>query len=300
MTVKIYKDMPRHIYDELEGINGSRLAKMADSPRHFQMNENKQTEAMALGTAIHMAHLEPGKFKEMYVVEPGQVECQERDANNKIVPPAKGGGMIWQPANKKFKDHREWLERWGAAQLLANKVILTVDEMEAITGMLNRITEEMKFPPKDPNVITLQEILSSKDCELVGTSEYRGHKLKGRIDLIANTRLGRTIVDLKKAASARWDLFGSKVYNLHYDMKAALYMEIFKADAFVWFAIEDKPPYAYGLYSAENFMGIGRKKMDKWLDRVAACEKENYWPWYSNGVEAPVPSDWQLRAYEEM
>lgn len=297
MALQIFRDMPRHEYEAIDAVNGSRLALMAESPRHYQLNTVKESDAMRLGTAIHMAYLEPGRFKDSYVCEPDTVHCAPRDDKNKVI---KGAEPCWQPAQKQLKDHREWLAQWAAAQARAGKIVLTVDEMEAITGMLNRITEEMRFPPKDPGIITLQEILASKDAELVGVSEYRGHRIKGRIDLLCQTRLGKTIVDIKKAASAREDLFKSKIFNLHYDAKAWLYMKIFEADAFIWFAIEEKAPHAMGLYSAEHFLGIGEKKINKWLDTLTECQRTNEWPWFTNGVVAPVPSDWQLRAFEEM
>src|ERR1700743_2010135 len=150
--MELMKNLPREDYDNIDALNASRMSLLLKSPRHFQMNIHKETDAMKLGTAIHMAYLEPMLFKQRYVSEPLQVLCDARDENGKKL---KSGEKTWQPLNKRMKDHKEWLEEWRLAAEKKGSIVLTDDEMGGVTGVLNSITEEMRFPPPK-EVISVQ------------------------------------------------------------------------------------------------------------------------------------------------
>lgn len=56
-------------YDEIKAVNFSTLKYMNKSPKHYKWALNggvQQTAAMAFGTAVHMAILEPEKFANQY------------------------------------------------------------------------------------------------------------------------------------------------------------------------------------------------------------------------------------------
>src|ERR1700743_877168 len=184
--MELMKNLPREDYDNIDALNASRMSLLLKSPRHFQMNIHKETDAMKLGTAVHMAYLERARFEEIYVTEPSQVLCAARDENGKKL---KSGQNTWQPLNKRMKDHKEWLEEWGKATEAKGCIVLTDDENGSIAGVLNSITEEMRFPPPK-EVISVQELLATKDCEVSAVGELFGRKVKARADLITQTRLG--------------------------------------------------------------------------------------------------------------
>ena len=65
MKPGIYPDLPNEEYHRCDGVSNSMLSDMARSPAHFQAARRRQREetpAMAIGTAIHCAVLEPERF----------------------------------------------------------------------------------------------------------------------------------------------------------------------------------------------------------------------------------------------
>jgi hypothetical protein len=290
---QLFNNLSREDYDEIAGENFSRLKLILRSPREYQLNQVKETDAMRLGTALHMAYLEPMKFKSSYVVEPTMVKCLPRDEKGKIIKDAE---PIMQPLNRRMADHKAYIESWRKDH--SNSVILTGEEMEAITGMIGSINEELRFPPpRELNLLTVGELLATREAEVTSVGEWNGRPIKARADLLVNTRLGKTVVDIKKSGRP-WD-FNRKIYDMNYDMQAAFYMKAFDADAFVWLVLGDSSPFPVLTYNAEHFIDIGKKKVDKAFTILEQCEKENYWPWGTRGVESPFPSDWIMKQYFE-
>ena len=65
--------MSFQLYSQIEAMNWSRLKVIDKSPLAFQWalrHPREETEAMAFGTAFHLALLEPELFQESYVVAP--------------------------------------------------------------------------------------------------------------------------------------------------------------------------------------------------------------------------------------
>lgn len=297
--MEIIKGLPREDYDSIDAINASRLALILKSPKYFERNIFKESDAMKLGTAIHTAYLEPTDFKARYLVEPDSVECVERIVKSDGTTMKKPGGkLVWQPVNKRMKDHKEWLDNWRKSKEAGGSIVITPDDMGAITGVLNSITEELRFPPPK-DCIPIQELLATRDVEVTVVNEMFGHKVKARADLLVNTRLGRTVVDIKKCRDLSPEMFKLDLFKLHYDMKAAFYKKAFEADHFVWICVGAEEPYPVATYSAEHFIDIGNEKVKKCFEIKKRCEDENYWPWYTRGIEALTPSNWQMSQYFE-
>ncbi len=293
---EIIEGMPEADYRARPELNASRLALMDDCPRTFFVNESLQTDAMAVGVALHQALLEPARFKECYVVEPSMVHAFIRDDKGK-----KTSEKAWQPVNRRMPEHRELLDAWGKEQEAKGSIVLKPEDMENLTGMINSIAYEMANPPPDVNNIpypTLKELLSSTRREVSGFKKYRGFDLKARADILCDTVLGVTVVDIKKTQRAKASAFQRQVWDLLYDMKAAFYKEVFNADAFIWVAVEEQAPHGVGIYDAELYLESGKHKMDRFLDQLAVCQRDNYWPSYTRGIEKLQPSDWQMKLME--
>lgn len=65
----IYENLPAEDYFAIEAASNSGLKLVRRSPAHFKYKEEKDpTPAMAMGTHIHMALLEPERFASHYVV----------------------------------------------------------------------------------------------------------------------------------------------------------------------------------------------------------------------------------------
>lgn len=266
-------------YHEHPALNISRLALMADSPRHYYLNIQKESEAMNFGTICHMAILEPQKFKQLYVVEPDTINGE--------------------PRNNRLKAHREYIEQWRASQA-EGAIILRPEDMDNLAGMILSLSEEIKA---NRGSLTLSEIFSRGEFEVPLIKEFHGRECKGRADIIVNSKnMGKVVVDLKKVGRPRGaspDEFRRIVSNLHYDARMAWYKDLFDADNCIWIAIEEKPPHAIGIYDASPFYEIGKAKYMGWLERLAECESKNDWPFYTQGVEPLLPSQWQISQFNE-
>lgn len=64
--------MTREEYDALPASNWSRLKLIEKSPAHYKYGYGEDSSGFALGTAAHMAILEPAKFEATYVVFQGR------------------------------------------------------------------------------------------------------------------------------------------------------------------------------------------------------------------------------------
>lgn len=266
------KKLSEEEYRAHEALNVSRLCLMDKSPMHYFLNETKETEAMRFGTTIHMAFLEPAKFKALYVVEPDTI--------------------LGEPRNNRLKAHKEYMAAWRAEQA-ENAVILSPEQFDSLGGILNSL---QKMLPHG-----LQELMQGQFevCEIKDMFE---RPCKGRADIVVqHPVLGKTVVDLKKVGKpfgAHPDHFKRDAYNLCYDAKAAWYKQLFEADSFVWIVVEEKAPHAVAFYNAEPFLDIGHARICKWMDKLKECEKTNHWPWYTTGIESLYPSDWQAKQHE--
>ena len=275
-------------------INASRLALAFKSIRHFNDNIGPGvTDAMRVGTALHMAALEPGKFKSNYVVEPEEIEAPIRiKKGSKTI---ETDDWALQPLNKKIPKHRELIAKWR--QDHASSFILTQNEMGNLTGMLESLTEEMA---RDTPGIGLSDIINKgSQFEVAAIGDYKGIPTKGRADIITTIGGKRIVVDLKKTVSAHPDDFNRKVFNLHYDLQAAFYKHLFKADEYYWVAVEEKPTstgkHPIGIYDAIHYLDIGQKKMDHLFEKI----KQGGNHWFTNGVEPLVPASWMAAMYGE-
>jgi len=269
----------RDEYREDPALNVSRLALMADSPKHYQINAPLESDAVNFGTICHLAILEPMKFKSLYVVEPDTILGEER--------------------NNRLKAHREYMDKWRADQG-EGAVILKPQEMESLTGILLSLADEIKA---NRGKLSLAEVFSSGEFEVPLVRDFNGRPCKGKADIVVNSKtMGKVVLDVKKVGrpkGASSQEFGRVISNLHYDAKAAWYQDIFEADNFVWIALEEKAPHAIGIYDANPFYEIGKRKYKQWLERLAECEAKNDWPFYTCGVEPIYPSSWQISQLKE-
>lgn len=65
----IYENLPADDYFAIEAASNSGLKLIQRSPAHFKFKEQREaTPAMAMGTHLHMALLEPERFSDHYVV----------------------------------------------------------------------------------------------------------------------------------------------------------------------------------------------------------------------------------------
>lgn len=93
MKAEIRHDLSNAEYHGLPAIGKSGLDLMARSPAHFRYQaKNEQSRNMVLGTAAHMAILEPDKFSDAFVTLPDGVD--RRSSAYKEAAAAKGADYV--------------------------------------------------------------------------------------------------------------------------------------------------------------------------------------------------------------
>ncbi len=118
-------------------------------------------------------------------------------------------------------------------------------------------------------------LLSGCEFEIPAIGEIMGLPFRGKAD----AKKGRTIIDLKTTANIRDFMYSANKYS--YDLQAALYLDLFDADDFI-FLVVDKRTLDVGVYTiTAGFIDSGLQKL-----QVATDAYKNY-----------IMSDYDLEQY---
>lgn len=127
-------------------------------------------------------------------------------------------------------------------------------------------------------------------------------KMRARLDKVAMTPQGATLVDFKTTVSADPRRFGQSVTAYGYAMQNVVYLDGWETIAqypadFQFIVVEKEPPFLTAVYTLdEAFLGWGAAEYHRGLDIFVACSAEDRWPSYPSGsLRAPA---WVRRALE--
>lgn len=256
----------RASYNRIEAVNYSLLKHFDRSPAHVREQElrpKEATDAMALGTAIHCAVLEPKKFATKYVVAP--------------------------TVDGRTKAGKEAMAEFTTASV--GKSMIGSEEMEVVRFISESMCE------------TARTLLSSpgrNEFAAVWTDPETGLRCKGIIDRLT-TYLGWTvIVDIKTCQNASAWAFKGSVAKYKYHEQAAFYLHGLDCLApaqrrFLWVAIETERPYGVAVYEPdEETLEEGRKLYRQHLRMYAECKSNNTWPGYADGISPLSLPKWAL------
>lgn len=229
----------------------SELRHFKRSPLHahyLALNPEEPSQQMDLGSAIHVAVLEPDAFDARYV-------CGIRVDRRTTVGKAE----------------------WAAFQAEhAGKGILSADEHETC----ERVRESVWRQP------WAQELLAgpgANEVSALWVDEQIKIPCKSRID-----RLASRVIDLKSTRDASAESFGRSVANFDYHLQAAFYLDGLDTlqpavREWVWIAVETAPPYAPALYvPTTEMIEEGRKRYRAALVQWRECMREGWWPGYAS------------------
>jgi len=108
-------------------------------------------------------------------------------------------------------------------------------------------------------------LLSGCEFEIPAIGEFMGLPFRGKAD----AKKGTTIIDLKTTANIQDFMYSANKYS--YDLQAALYLDLFDADDFV-FLVVDKRTLDVGVYTiTAGFIDSGLQKL-----QVATDAYKNY------------------------
>jgi hypothetical protein len=207
-------------YHARPGVSASKLKSMARGWRTFEAEHitktapRKESPAMALGTAVHTALLEPERFDAAYVVCPP--ECSDR----------------------RTKAYKEWA---ASVASFALSGVLTTDDAATIDAIRDSVRRD-EFASQ----------LLAADGHVEKSLEWTESDVlcRMRFDKIA----GPFCIDIKTCQDATPEVFAKTIASYRYDLQAAHYLSGLTNNSigwgmrFVFVAVETASPYRVRCY----------------------------------------------------
>ncbi len=265
--VGIYHDISREQYDAIPALNWSTLKlmhKKAKVAKFLMDHPSKDTDAMRLGAATHVAVLEPEKFDSLYVVAP---ECRR-------------GTKVW---NSFVEDHPD-------------QSILKPAEYNDITWLGTAVRKHPKAAELLAAPTQSTEVTVIWDCE--------GMLCKSRIDWIGLPYNGPTVVmDLKttiKELGHRSDQFDGEIGRRFYHEQMAFYRGALDSISpaprpFYILAVEKGAGHDVAVIEVtEDQLDAGRARYLDLRRDYQWCRDNNKWPGYCDGIAELELPDWAM------
>jgi len=247
------KDMPADIYHRSRGASNSGLKLISRSPAHYKYSPRREaTRNMVIGSALHMAVLEPELFYDTYKLLRG---CEDR----------------------RSKDYKEAKEQFGEESVLVSS------ECAKVEGI-------MKSLWNDPEIASLLSKPGHNELSGFSIDPETGITCKHRFDKLLNSGIGidlKTCLDARPDAFSR----AIYNYNYHvqaaFYMDQYEWITGRVLTDFIFIAVESEAPYACKMYRLDHeSLQVGRDTYRRALDQYAECKQSGIWPAYHNdGVE---------------
>lgn len=220
-----------------------------------------ESRALDLGSAVHSMLEDPEMFELGYAVKPASIDYRTKE------------GKAWKDEN-------------------SYRTILDQEQMDTVTGCtyafqtsqddLIRIVRESAGEAEISRFFTCRGLHCKARADRLVTvsggedNEYLAEHWPSLFNPISNT----LVVDFKTTSrSATPRSFGYTCRDFHYFLKAAHYLEAFKADAFLWVVLETSPPFHITRYlMSESSVAFYTERMIQLLDQIRVCEETQVWP----------------------
>lgn len=283
----LHYGVPYEVYAKWPAINFSKLKPIRDtaSKCKWEMDHPKEpTPSMILGSAMHIAVLEPARFEQVYYLCP---PCDRRTSEGKeIYAKAERGAQGKVLIRQGAKDDEGLL-----------------NQVAALKGMVASIKALRTTAP------FLQGV-GHNEVSAVWRDEETGLWCKGRFDrLIPDFGPWEgvpVIVEIKTAQDASEWGFGKSADSFGYAAQAAGYRQGLKAitgksPAHVLIVAESSPPYDAAVFMLDGpSLQTGLLQYRQMLTRYAECVAKNQWPGYPDKLQVlSLPKYAHERNYEK-
>lgn len=254
-------------------ISSSGLKSLNKSPKHFYsdyilgVKEKKESPALRMGSAIHMAVLEEERFNNSYRIMRDFGDLRKKENR--------------EQRDKFLNDHPD------------NISFISLEEFEIIQAITNSVKAN-KYAMK---------LLEGAKTEVSGyfRDPETGLKCKIRPDIFCPDF--RALPDLKSTQDASLRSFQNDAWKYGYFIQMAFYsfgieqITGRKPEMPCFIVVEKQPPFDCVVYAAdEGFMNRGEMTVRKLLNLLSDCLNENHWPgYYPDGVGSlslPSWTDW--------
>jgi exodeoxyribonuclease VIII len=239
--------LPFESYRAIDAVNWSTLRHIAVSPLEYRYRLAQppaETPAMALGTAVHTAILEPDTFDATYTTEPDFGDCRVK-------------------ANKAARDE------WRAAH--ADRIALSAEAFESCQRMRAAVFAH--------DVARRLVTEGHSEVSFTWTHERTGVACKGRQDRIGP----KGMTSLKTSRVVDPDGFGVEVARRLYHGQEAFYVDGYHAGGgpllpVSYVVAQNVAPYDVAVYEIpEEVIDEGRELYERLLDTLAECRKTQQW-----------------------
>jgi exodeoxyribonuclease VIII len=249
-------------YHAHPAISKSHLDLIARSPLHYWARYidpkrviPEPTPAMRIGSAVHTHVLELHKWDAEYAIAPDGLDRRTK-------------------AGK---------EAWAAFEAEANgKTVLSREDADLVMHMGRAVLSH-------PAAAMLLNMDGEAETTHMWTEPTTGLQCKCRPDWLTKHGI---MVDLKTTEDASPREFRRSIAKWRYHCQAGWYTAGLEAAtgmkpaAFIFIAVEKKPPFAVGVYAAdEQMIERGYEIAMRDLQTLAECKASGHWPAYSDRIE---------------
>lgn len=226
--------------------------------------EKKRTAALSLGTAVHMARLEPERFASSYVIAPDFGDLR---------------AVAGRTTKEEGKRNKETKAAWAKDH--AGAVILPAGDGATTLGIVRSIAAHP----------TAGELFAEgvPEVTLIWRCRATGLLCKARVDYwLPELRIA---VDLKTTTDARRPAFSRTIQDLGYHRQEAHYRDGFEAlgepiDTFLFVPVEKDPPFDLQVFELEEEdADAGRAEVLEARRTLLDCLALDVFPGYETGVK---------------
>lgn len=237
-------------YRAIPAVSITSLKELKRSPLHYRhrLAQPKTSEALTLGTAAHVATLEPERFERDYAI------WTSRTSSGRMSPRS---GKAWEA----------FVEENGG------RTILTEDEADTAQAIAKAVRGDpiaSAYLEHGEPEVSMEWMLGDRRC-------------KGRADWLS-VNGEHVLVGLKSARDCRPYIFGSAAAKLGYHLQWAFYRDGYEiitgeAPRMVEIVVESEAPHAVVVYTIPNdIIEQGREEYQDLLKTLAECEAKDEWP----------------------
>lgn len=257
-------DMPSDIYHAHDSISNSGLKLISRSPAHYKyQREREPTRNLVIGSALHMAVLEPDLFSQTYFNSAAE--------------------------DRRSKGYKDLAEKYGG------EYVLTADEYKRIEDITRSLWAKYSDLLSLPGHNEISGF--SKDPETGVICRHRFDKLtNGGIGIDLKTTIDARPEAFSKSIFAYGYHMQAAFYADQYE-----WINDEQLTDFIFLVVESSAPYACKSYRInQESIDIGRDIYRKCLNEYAKCRESGIWPAYENNEieEISIPN-WAIMQHDK-
>jgi len=260
-------------YHSIPALSNSSLSVLKRSPAEFYARfvadpptmASEETDAMRLGSAVHMLALEPERFHDRYLIETGPINPSTQ-----------------KPYGRDTKRFEAWLD---IRKTETDKTVLIYDEFESSMA----IAEAFQAHPEILRIMAADaEKIYERGYEMSYLVEGQEPiRIKCKPDCVIPSE--GLIIDLKTTSDPHPDVWKWSAEDYGYHRQAAIYLQAMEAYygrpfRFLFGVVRSRAPYEVGVYELDDdSISRGWAQVEDLIAEYAQRKREDNWR-----------SDWQV------